>query len=228
LAPTSRPARLLARRTYVRTLHINPVRMYLSYLSGDASGLDRERRQQLERRLGRLARLPASSVANVEHAQVTLNMLLIEHGFARRTDFVQSVVGHYRAQAVDQLYSLLFSADILGQPLSLVQSLGTGVHDFFHEPAKGIVKSPVAFGRGLERGVESLIKNSVYGFANSFHKATGAIGTGVALLSLDSRYQRERQANRVREPAKDVSDGLLLAAKDFGKGVFDGITGIFY
>jgi hypothetical protein len=205
-------AQATARRTYVRTLHINPVRMFLSYLSGDAAGLDSARRHQLERRLGRLARLPASNVSNVENAQVTLSMLLLEHAFARRSDFLRRIVGHYRAQAVDQLYTLLFSADILGQPLSLVQSLGTGVHDFFHEPAT--------------KGVESLARNSVYGFANSFHKATGAIGTGVALLSLDARYQRERQQNRVRELPQDMGDGLLLAAKDFSKGIFDGITGI--
>jgi len=219
--------RRAARRTYVRTLHINPVRMYLSYLSGDASGLDKERREQLERRLGRLSRLPASNLSNVENAQVTLNMLLLEHGFAPRADFARRVLGHYRAQAVDQVYTLLFSADILGQPLSLVQSLGTGVHDFFHEPAKGFVRSPGEFGRGLERGFESLLKNSVYGFANSFHKAAGAIGTGVALLSLDSRYQRERQVNRVRELPQDMGDGLLLAAKDLSMGILGGISGIF-
>lgn len=41
---------------------------------------------------------------------------------------------------------IIGSADFLGNPVSLISNLGTGVYDFFHEPIKGIVSSPKDFG----------------------------------------------------------------------------------
>lgn len=35
---------------------------------------------------------------------------------------------------------ILGSFEFLGSPLSLVNNLGTGVYDFFYEPAQGLVK----------------------------------------------------------------------------------------
>ena len=44
---------------------------------------------------------------------------------------------------------------------------------------------------------------------------------------MDARYQRSRQASRVRERPQDIGDGLVLGAKELGLGLFNGITGIF-
>jgi hypothetical protein len=82
--------------------------------------LDASRQAALERRLGRLSHLPASSAANVEFVALRLNMLRLEHVFASREDIVARVTNHYKAQLLEQIYTVVFSADILGQPLSLV------------------------------------------------------------------------------------------------------------
>lgn len=39
-----------------------------------------------------------------------------------------------------QLYKIIGSVDLIGNPLSFVGSLGTGVKDFFYEPAQGLIK----------------------------------------------------------------------------------------
>jgi hypothetical protein len=39
-----------------------------------------------------------------------------------------------------KIYGILGSVDFLGNPVSLVSTLGTGVADFFYEPAMGLVK----------------------------------------------------------------------------------------
>jgi Vacuolar-sorting-associated 13 protein, DH-like domain len=38
------------------------------------------------------------------------------------------------------MYKILGSSDLIGNPSSLVSNLGTGVKDFFYEPAQGVVK----------------------------------------------------------------------------------------
>jgi hypothetical protein len=76
-------------------------------------------------------------------------------------------------QVVSQLYMILGSFDILGNPVSLLSTLGrcvcvsivrshactrhSGVYDFFYEPARGGLSSPAEFGIGLARGTSSLV-----------------------------------------------------------------------
>lgn len=57
-----------------------------------------------------------------------------------------------------QLYKILGSVEFLGSPASLISNLGTGVYDFFHEPARGIVSGPKDFGLGIKKVTPSLIR----------------------------------------------------------------------
>jgi len=105
--------------------------------------------------------------------------------------------------------------------------LGTGWYDFFHEPAKGIIKSPKDFGEGVRKGTSSLVKNSVYGIFNTASKITSSIGkggicitvvyymSGVANLSLDAEYVKHRQEKSVREKPKHIGEGVLMGARYF-------------
>jgi hypothetical protein len=92
-----------------------------------------------------------------------------------------------------------------------VQNLGTGVADFFYQPAKGWVKSPKDFGRGrardkrhavvphqlwpfclgLAKGSLSLVSNTVSGLIGAASKVTDSLGKGVAVLSMDDSFIAE-------------------------------------
>lgn len=80
-----------------------------------------------------------------------------------------------------EVYSIIGSLDFLGSPVALVSNLGTGMYDFFYEPAKGIIKSPKDFKAGVAKGTRSLVKNSVFGIFNTASKISGSIGKGTAL-----------------------------------------------
>jgi hypothetical protein len=96
-----------------------------------------------------------------------------------------------------------------------VNNLGSGVYDFFHEPAKGMIQSPQDFGIGLAKGTTSLVKNSIKGIFNSASKISGSIGSNIATLAMDSEYLKERQERDLREKPKHFGDGLLLGVRDF-------------
>jgi len=70
---------------------------------------------------------------------------------------------HMVFNVLSELYKILGSVELLGAPVSLISTLGTGVVDFFYEPAKGIVHGPDEFARGVATGTISLLKNSAYG-----------------------------------------------------------------
>jgi vacuolar protein sorting-associated protein 13A/C len=70
------------------------------------------------------------------------SMLGLKNVFMTREEFVNLVQEHYKGQLLSQVYTILGSFEFLGSPLSLVNNLGTGVYDFFYEPAQGLVKVP--------------------------------------------------------------------------------------
>ena len=85
-----------------------------------------------------------------------------------------------RSQVIAQLYKLVGSFEFLGNPVGLVNNLGTGVKDFFYEPAQGIMKSPSDFAKGMQKGSLSLFTNSTYGVFNAASKITGSVSQSSA------------------------------------------------
>ena len=78
---------------------------------------------------------------------------------------------------------------------------------------------------GLAKGTTSLVKNSVYGVFNSVSKVTGSVTQAATALSMDDEWQRER-AKRARHQPKHVGQGLAHGARDLGKGIVSGLTGV--
>jgi hypothetical protein len=110
----------------------------------------------------------------------------------------------------------------LGNPLSFVSSLGTGVIDFFYEPAQGLIKSPKAFMRGVVKGTSSLVSNTTSGFLGIAGRISSSVGQGVLFtLSKDNRFMQSRE-----RLAKERGDIYTRPVRDFFHGIFHGVTGI--
>lgn len=75
-------------------------------------------------------------LANMELVPLRMNSLLLVHVFTTQKRLVTLVTRHYEAQAMAQLYRIIGSSEFIGSPVSLVSNLGTGVIDFFYEPAQ--------------------------------------------------------------------------------------------
>lgn len=56
---------------------------------------------------------------------------------------------NYARQGALQFYKLLGSSDLIGNPVGLIDKLGTGVFEFFNEPRKGLLKGPKEFAGGI-------------------------------------------------------------------------------
>jgi hypothetical protein len=74
----------------------------------------------------------------------------------------------------------------------MVNSLGTGVSDFFYLPAKGAVESPEKFGIGLAKGSLSLVKGTISGIFGSVGSITGSMSKGLAVASVGKRHAHDR------------------------------------
>jgi len=118
------------------------------------------------------------ALANIDSAPVLLHGLLMMNPFTTRQELIHRILKHYLTAGISELHKVLGSADILGSPLSLINSLGTGIYDFFYEPYRGLQQSYYGFIVGMAKGTESLFKNSFFGVFNTTTKITGTLGKG--------------------------------------------------
>lgn len=99
-------------------------------------------------------------VSDMGGAPIKLNGMALKHSFSTWNQFQVRLATHYITQIVYEFYSVIGSADFLGNPVGLVRGMGEGVFSFFYEPAKGIVTSPKDFGLGIAKGSGKLIGNA--------------------------------------------------------------------
>ena len=112
-------------------------------------------------------------LSNVDRAPIKLKALVVENVFAPAATLAASIGASYKEQVLSQLYKVLLSFEVLGNPRGLFTKMGTGVHDFFYEPMVGLFKGPEDFQRGLMRGGQSFHDNVLMGIGDSIHKTTG-------------------------------------------------------
>lgn len=216
------------RRMYIETLELHPFKIQVTFQQNNLSKapLFDDDGSATNFLLPVVFMVLKSNLVNIDSASINLNALHIYHSFTTRTFMLSAIQQHYAFQGILQVYSLLGSADILGNPLGLVKNLGTGVKDFFYEPMAGMVKSPREFALGLSRGTASLVKNSVYGTFNAASKFTGTLSSGIAALSMDGDYIKARNTRNRHEVPTHIGTGILYGTKQLGQGILAGVSGV--
>eukprot|EP01127_Copromyxa_protea_P018128 TRINITY_DN562_c3_g1_i1.p1 TRINITY_DN562_c3_g1~~TRINITY_DN562_c3_g1_i1.p1 ORF type:complete len:1515 (-),score=244.31 TRINITY_DN562_c3_g1_i1:27-4571(-) len=216
------PPRVLERSNwyYFELLHINPIKASISHYSAT------EDEQVADDVLGILSIFHfVGMLTDLDRAPLALNGLMMESVFSNQTDLVNLITKHYSTSILAQSYLIIGSADFLGNPVSLISNLGTGVHDFFYEPIKGIVSSPKDFGMGIAKGTASLLRNSVFAIFDTASKLTGTLAKIGVAATFDEQYRRAR-ARTNQHKARHVGEGFVLGFRDLGVGLYKGITGI--
>lgn len=119
----------------------------------------------------------------------------------------------------------LGSAELLGSPVILFRSVGTGFHDLIMEPVSEMkTLNPINIGIGAAKGAGSFAAHTASGILSAGSKTAKSIGSGLSSLALDEKYQAER--NKETAPVKNIGQGAKSSFKRFGKGLVSGVTGI--
>ena len=197
----SKDSLVKAETIFCEFLQIHPIKLSITYAS--SAGISMEE-------LGVssfLSNNPLLDVlANVDAAPLRLNALVLQDLVTTKDQAAELVVKHYKRQGVTELYKLMGTVDLLGNPLGLVTGVASGVVDFFYEPGQALMTNPLELGNALSKGTMSLIGGTIGGSMNSFSKMTGAVGKGLTTLSMDDSYITQR---RSVAQADDAMDGLV-------------------
>ncbi|KAJ2739710.1 Vacuolar protein sorting-associated protein 13, partial [Coemansia sp. Cherry 401B] len=168
------------------------------------------------------------AIGNINEAPVSLNALIMQNVRVSLPVLADRMQKHYSQEVFNQVYKVVGSANFLGNPVGLFNSISSGVSDFFYEPYQGFVMSdrPQDFGFGLARGTASLFKKTVFGMTDSFSKFTDSMSKGLSAATLDPRFQTERSMSRVRNKPKHAIYGVARGAESLAKSVGSGIAGV--
>lgn len=80
------------------------------------------------------------------------------------------------------------STDLVGNPYNFVNTLGSGVKNFYYEPKEGFMEGPIQGGIGVLKGTAGVVTSgtaAISGFVGSF---SNSVGRGVGMLSFDKDY----------------------------------------
>lgn len=165
--------------------------------------------------------------SSITDAPIKLNGMTVNHLFKTWGEVSSILQDHYLNSALGQLYRIVGSLDLVGNPVGLLSSLGVGVRDFFYEPAYAIITTPTEFkkiGRGVMKGAVSLASNTADGLLGTATNVTRSFGKGVAALTMDDIFLRNRE--RLNKPPLSTSGYLTRPVKDIANGVFCGVVGV--
>lgn len=139
---------------------------------------------------------------------------------------LEAIAARYVADSLFRTPAVLGSLELLGNPTVLVNSVATGIYDFFALPATGAKEAGVlGFMSGLGRGLSSLVMHVSEGTLTSVSDLSSSLMRNVDNLSLDSDYVRYNKM-RLRNAPEQVHTGFARGLQGFGEGVIDGAMGL--
>ncbi|OQR79458.1 vacuolar protein sorting-associated protein 13A-like [Tropilaelaps mercedesae] len=211
-------------RDYIDFLHLSPMKIHLSF-SMQAGGSAPPPPEGAFSGLKLLLKSFGFNLADIQGAVLKLDYFERKNDFLTMSQLISDVTNHYQKQALKQFYVVILGLDVMGNPVGLLMGITTGVGDLFYEPLQGAIQGPEEFIAGLAQGVYSLIGHTVGGAADAMGKITGALGKGVAALTMDEDYQKKRRLERNKRP-QDITEGIAQSGKDLVMGFYDGVTGV--
>ena len=116
-----------------------------------------------------------NALARITDSPLSFNELIIQNVYNNMGYIIEFIKGRYKNQVIIQLYKIIGSSDLIGNPVGLVGKIGTGFKELFNEPRKGFVNGPIHFGKGVAMGVNSLLTNVVGGGFDTVSKITGTL-----------------------------------------------------
>ncbi|CAD8067129.1 unnamed protein product [Paramecium primaurelia] len=205
--------------TYINKIEICPLNFNLTFYSSAKSNLQYNMLMQILKTIGIV-------IGNIDEAPLILAGIILENSFDTSNAILTKLTTHYKDMLVNLILKLIGSIEIFGNPVGLVKHLAKGIYDLFDKPIEAFIKGPIEGSIGIVKGAGSLVQNTVSGVSNSTSKIAGSISGGLAYISLDKQYKKQREQLRVVKPNQIIS-GIYLGGKLLYVSLNRAVVGVF-
>lgn len=214
---------------YFEIFHIQPMMLHISFVRSDQHQLLEEEQNRLgleyQGTMLFFVDILTMTMANVNDAPIKLNSLYMANVRVPINTLMQAIQTHYGQQFFYQIHKILGSADFLGNPVGLFNTISSGVWDIFYEPYQGYMMNdrPQELGIHLAKGGLSFAKKTVFGLSDSMAKVTGSMAKGLSITQ-DLEFQEKRRLQQRMNANK--RNLLSSSAQTFANTLGSGFSGM--
>lgn len=210
---------------YIGILHLQPLAINLSVVRSERS--DQEQQASSHNPLFFVLNAASMAVGSLADAPIRLSALVVENVRLSPDLLMDRVVTHYTQAMLSQLYRLVGSIDVIGNPVGLFNNVSGGAIALFYEPYQGLIMhGHRELGMGIARGASTAVKSIVFGLSDSASKVTGSISQGLAAATMDREFQARRRMSKFRNKPRHALLGLTAAGNSFFTSVTSGVEGL--
>lgn len=233
----------IEQKLYVEHFYISPIVINVSFLTSPKSSFSQtiateavserssidssSENSPLQIFLWQVGEVVLDLTSNISNSSLKFNGLSIDYMFKTWFDITSTLREHYLNSALGQIYRIVGSLDLVNNPVGLLSSLGTGVRDFFYEPAYALISHPTELkkiGEGVMKGAVSLASNTADGIIGTTTVMTRSVGRGIAYFAQDDTFLANRE--RLNQFPDSACGVIARPFRDIGNGIFCGIVGV--
>ena len=165
-----------------------------------------------------------SSLVRISDSPIKYSEKIIQNIYLEFNEISNIILKSFIKETKLQIYKILGSSDIIGNPVKLVEKIGTGFFEFVNEPRKGLLKGPTQFGKGLAKGVAGLLNGVVGGTLESVSKISGTL---YSLLQTLTGKNNDLIMDEESEPSNIIT-GASEGLKDGFQELYTGFAGLIF
>ena len=167
------------------------------------------------------------ALSTIENAPVRIKKLELQNVYGSQKDIGYVFSDYYSASLKKNLVTIIGSTEILGNPVNLVKTVGTGLNDFVNEPINGFKQGIRKGGLGILKGTGSLMKNTTEGTFGTISNFSSSISKGILIFTRDEEFIYKREGQLMSEKPKNIVEGVGFGVKRALKSVEGAMFGVF-
>ena len=125
----------------------------------------------------------------------------------------------YKGRGTAQILKLIGSSDIIGNPVKLLEGIGTGFYELVNEPRKEFVHGPLQFGKGIAKGIGKLLSGIIGGAFGVVESISGTLYSTLQSLTWRNHENVVDEDEGPSNIATGALDGLIGGFKELKNGV---------
>jgi hypothetical protein len=163
------------------------------------------------------------NISSYEHLSLTHTHTgtKLNHAFTFPDVLLARLRRHYKSKLRSKWRSIFASLDAIGNPFLLMESFEQAGKDLISETVSA--KNPFL---GVAKGAASFSRNVSHGILSFGTGITGTMTSGLSAATFDKKYIEDHRRSDILDTPENALDGVAMGMKRFGKGMFEGITGI--
>ena len=164
-----------------------------------------------------------NTLTRITDSKLKFNEKIFTNIYKNSNEIMWELIKHYSSQGIKQIYKILGSTDLFGNPVNFIEGLGTGFFELVNEPRKGFLLGPKQFGKGLLKGLGGVFSGVVGGTVGVVQKVSGTFYSATQTIMGKGREFIIEEEDEPTNIITGIGQGIYGGLKELASG----ITGIF-